>query len=76
MTWNGPLDESASLLEGWHWGRGWSIREKCCHCVGSPALCTYYGDCSKHLEIMKGVAMDTEPYPVFAGLLIRKAVTW
>ena len=24
----------------------------------------------------KGVAMDTEPYPVFAGLLIRKAVTW
>ena len=24
----------------------------------------------------KGVAMDTEPYPVVAGLLIRKAVTW
>ena len=23
-----------------------------------------------------GVAMDTEPYPVLAGLLIRKAVTW
>ena len=23
-----------------------------------------------------GVAMDTEPYPVVAGLLIRKAVTW
>ena len=26
--------------------------------------------------IIKGVAMDTEPYPVVAGLLIRKAVTW
>ena len=26
--------------------------------------------------IEKGVAMDTEPYPVVAGLLIRKAVTW
>ena len=24
----------------------------------------------------KGVAMDTEPYLVVAGLLIRKAVTW
>ena len=24
----------------------------------------------------KGVAMDTEPYPVVAGLLTRKAVTW
>ena len=23
-----------------------------------------------------GVAMDTEPYPVVAGLLIRNAVTW
>ena len=27
-------------------------------------------------DFIKGVAMDTEPYPVFAGLLIRKAVTW
>ena len=26
-------------------------------------------------RIKKGVAMDTEPYPVVAGLLIRKAVT-
>ena len=25
--------------------------------------------------IYMGVAMDTEPYPVVAGLLIRKAVT-
>ena len=25
---------------------------------------------------LMGVAMDTEPYPVLAGLLIRKAVTW
>ena len=26
--------------------------------------------------IILRVAMDTEPYPVVAGLLIRKAVTW
>ena len=26
--------------------------------------------------LIGGVAMDTEPYPVVAGLLIRKAVTW
>ena len=30
----------------------------------------------KRCLIIKGVAMDTEPYPVVAGLLIRKAVTW
>ena len=29
----------------------------------------------EHVHAM-GVAMDTEPYPVVAGLLIRKAVTW
>ena len=29
-----------------------------------------------HVVIIMGVAMDTEPYPVVAGLLIRKAVTW
>ena len=34
------------------------------HCVGVGII------------IMLGVAMDTEPYPVVAGLLIRKAVTW
>ena len=28
------------------------------------------------LDPLFGVAMDTEPYPVVAGLLIRKAVTW
>ena len=22
--------------------------------LGSPAFCRYYGDCNKHLEIMKG----------------------
>ena len=22
--------------------------------IGSPAFCTYYGDCGKHFEIMKG----------------------
>ena len=31
---------------------------------------------SGFFEFFKGVAMDTEPYPVVAGLLIRKAVTW
>ena len=25
---------------------------------------------------LMGVAMDTEPYPIAAGLLVRKAVTW
>ena len=30
---------------------------------------------TRHVSLL-GVAMDTEPYPVVAGLLIRKAVTW
>ena len=45
-------------------------------------LCTVVGGVcavwSTRAEICKymGVAMDTEPYPVVAGLLIRKAATW
>ena len=41
-------------------------------------VCTYF-DIEKvgPVEVkLMGVAMDTEPYPVVAGLLIRKAVTW
>ena len=32
--------------------------------------------CATTSDLFLGVAMDTEPYPVVAGLLIRKAVTW
>ena len=49
-------------------------------------LCAYYNPLSMNLMYtyaimflliyLLGVAMDTEPYPVVAGLLIRKAVTW
>ena len=49
---------------------------------GSPVY-TCFLDASKafdrveHWSLFKNrVAMDTEPYPLLAGLLIRKAVTW
>ena len=37
---------------------------------------TIFGLTSLIRVLLMGVAMDTEPYPVLAGLLIRKAVTW